>query len=165
MTEPRTRTAAEVADHAAAAQADAHKVYDVTGGYASALAKTCDVHRLAGVVKRLAAQVEDLAAVVDGVVETLEIQADPNTLAAIAESEAEADPFPPVAWPLTIKCEVDPELDSFTLHHSGGGFTLAATHTDPYTSFVDAGRWVYVMLSNNDARLLAHAILTKLGDE
>lgn len=64
MSEPRTRTAAEVADHAAALVDDARTLSDdIVARYGNGT--RTNAQRLAELVERLAAQVEDLAAVAD----------------------------------------------------------------------------------------------------
>lgn len=59
MIEPRTRTAGEVADHAGLLQRD---VADLADEVADAWGATSYGVRILGLMERLAAQVEDLAA-------------------------------------------------------------------------------------------------------
>jgi hypothetical protein len=133
VTEPRTRTAAALADHAAGV------VNDVQA-WAEAL------------VERLAAQLEDLAAVVAGQGDEI----DHLPIAALPVRPAEPEPFPPVEWPITIKCDVDPDRDELVVRAHPDYFLFSTQ------SKVDRSRWVNVLVDGSDARLLAQAILGHL---
>lgn len=133
MTEPRTRTAAEVADHASALLDEIDRpIYSA--------------FKISDVIQRLASQVEDLAAVVTDHEEAL----------ASRPSISEPAPFPPVEWPLIIKCDCDPDRDELVVKDHPGYFLFTAQ------SKVEAGRYVNLIVDNSDARLLAQAILDRL---
>lgn len=121
MTEPRTRTAAEVADDYDAWWRRIQAHYSPTA-----------------LVERLGDLVEDLAA-------------------AVARQDPPAPPpFPPVAWPITFKCEVDPTKDHIMIKTLvQGDFLFSSLHCG-------GSQFVSVVVSASNARLLAHAILDRL---
>lgn len=153
MTEPRTRTAAEVADHASLIVADT-SIVNPNDPFEA---------RLVHWANRLAAQVEDLAAVVAEQQVIAGRRYAQQALAPVAGKvdetrppwEIEADPFPPVAWPLKLDCVVengcwisaDPWRDGRIQLDAWGPFE---------------GDHAAVVLSTTDARLLAHAILDRI---
>lgn len=151
MTEPRTRTAAEVADHASAVQADAFAlvdratVRDDVSAYEFGRTAT-------GLIERLAAQVEDLAAVVaqyEWSDSADDIEVDPATIAL----------FPPVAWPITLHCSVSEDVLAVSSWADDGIHVQAirkGTGTGTTSEVCSA------LLSGSDARLLAQAILDRL---
>lgn len=98
MTEPRNRTAAEVADHAGILQEDAQQLAGLIR-YAAPVDPKEDLARVADLVERLAAQVEDIAAVDAGVNEPDPVLEADNARYRLDEPE---EPEPahqePVRW-------------------------------------------------------------------
>lgn len=143
MTEPRTRTAAEVADAAADGVETARELLERARDASSG--STYAERITAGLLKRLAEQVEDLAAVVAR-----------QALDRDEDWPEPPAPFPPVEWPLAFNCQVDGDRYELTVYDFRDGHFY-------FQSFDKrAGAPFGAVLSAHDARLLAQAILDRL---
>ena len=171
MTEPRTRTAIEVADHASSIVEEAEKIHS-SGAYTTKAATVGQYHTALRLLERLAAQVEDLAAVVaagqldasPGWPEPRKVPVFPSESEALEAGERSGRAFSvrPASrfgWELllapdddiVLPCRVFPN-DAVSATRASDGGTLVRVHHDDILTHS-------ALLSKADARRLGELLI------